>query len=133
MHLYAAMFEQKVAGFAILWDLADFCYLEHIAIDSAHRGNGLGGELLTKAAATISKPLIFEVEHPTDEISKRRIAFYERFGYHLYQNFKYEQPSYDGIKPSVPMLIMAKESNYSEQRLQYIADKLRAIVYERFY
>ena len=77
-------------GFISFWDLGDFIYVEHFATDSAVRGKGLGGMAVETLCRTAEKPVVLEVELPVDDISRRRIAFYERHG------FKLCERKYDG-------------------------------------
>lgn len=133
MCLYATIQNQTVVGFATIWEFENFYFLEHIATNKNIRGNGIGGKLLTSIIKSINSILIFEVELPNDITSQRRIAFYERYGFHLYTNFLYKQPSYDGIKPAIPMLLMSNNSTLTDIDLDNYTKRIKTDVYERFY
>ncbi|WP_347272263.1 hypothetical protein [Paenibacillus sp. N3/727] len=53
--------------------------MEHIAVDSAIRGSGLGGKLMTQYIEESVKPILLEVEPPVMDLAQRRIGFYENY------------------------------------------------------
>jgi hypothetical protein len=52
---------------------------------------------------------VLEVEPPEDEIKKRRIAFYERCGFHLSKEEYYQPPYQEGGEPVRLMLMSYPE------------------------
>ena len=108
----------STVGFIIYWDFDRFVYIEHFAVDSIARGQGIGSRALSDFVQRANKPIILEVEHPTDAITHRRINFYRRLGFVLHDE-KYIQPPYDKNKQSVPLCIMSKAfSDFSEQFIE---------------
>lgn len=111
----------KVLGFLNFWELADFVYLEHFAVDKNLRGKGLGSELIRKLSEICTgKTIVLEAEPPElNEFSARRIEFYRRLGFHT-NPFPYKQPPYHkGGKP-VELVIMSRplplsESDFNEK------------------
>lgn len=100
-------------GFLVSWSLANWHYIEHFAIEPAHRGKQYG-ELVMQTLLADGKALILEVEPPATENARRRIQFYERLGLKcLY--ISYEQPSYHDPDCSYPLILM---SNFGEQEAQ---------------
>ena len=73
----------KVLGFLNFWELSDFVYLEHFAVDKNLRGKGLGSELIRKLSEICAgKTIVLEAEPPElNEFSSRRIEFYRRLGF----------------------------------------------------
>ena len=121
---------KKTVGFCIIWDFTDFVYLEHFAIESALRGQGVGQRVLTLIRETFNKPVILETEPPLNEISKRRVGFYMRNGFQIIDK-PYLQPSYDGIKPEVEMKLMSTKPDFSSEELdKYIALIRRKVYHE---
>ena len=45
---------------------------------------------------------------PTDDLSRRRIAFYERNGFTLWRDCVYQQPPYRPEDTPLPMLLMVR-------------------------
>ena len=54
------------------------------------RNGGIGAEAMKQFLAFCGTPVVLEVEMPADEMSKRRIGFYERLGFKL-DNHVYHQ------------------------------------------
>ncbi|MFI3240514.1 MAG: GNAT family N-acetyltransferase [Bacteroidales bacterium] len=92
--LYAIVDGDRFIGFIAWWDLADVRYVEYLATSPAMRGEGYGKMILQNFMAESDKPILLEVEHPEDEIKRRRIGFYERLGFTLNAH-DYAQPPYD--------------------------------------
>ena len=76
--------ENKAVGFISYWEWNDFSYVEHFAVDSSCRGSGYGATAMTELLKRINNPAVLEVEKPLDDISQRRIRFYERLGFVLF-------------------------------------------------
>ena len=57
-------------GFLTSWEWDDFRYGEHFAISPEMRCGGIGGNALRWFLASDSRPLVIEVEPPTDEMEK---------------------------------------------------------------
>lgn len=119
--------EGKTLGFITYWDFDSFIYAEHLAVDEALRGNGLGAELV-KEVLNLGKPLILEVEPPETEIDKRRVKFYERLGL-IFHNYEYYQPPYDKKFDFEKLFVMASKELNKEEFLKAV-DKIFKNVYE---
>lgn len=104
---FEAIFDGEVlVGFIGWWDFAEVCYIEHFAIFDECRGGGYGGRVLEAFKGDVDRKLIIlEVEFPVDSVAKRRIAFYERYGFYLSEH-PYMQPSYWGTEP-LPLALMS--------------------------
>lgn len=92
-------------GILTYWDLKSFVYVEHFALDDSVRGQGIGGQAIDALCEHVGKPVVLEVELPVDEMSRRRISFYQRHGFSLCEN-KYIQPSYHNDGVEVELKIM---------------------------
>lgn len=105
--LYAHMRQDEPLAMMAAWEFADFRYIEHFAVDTAARGQGIGGRLLEAYLALDQRPVALEVELPgTSAFAARRIGFYERHGLHL-NDVAYSQPPLRKGFPWVPMRIMS--------------------------
>lgn len=123
------LLDDSFTGFLSYWDFDNFIYIEHFATLPSVRGLGLGGTSidLFKESQPL-RPIILEVEPPTDEITKRRINFYSRHGFHLIPN-DYEQPSYHEGGTSFPLLIMCNDKNFALNQFKSIVRVLHQNVY----
>ena len=98
--------DNTLVGFIAHWSFPACRYVEHYAIDAARRGCGLGSEALQLFLARDARPVVLEVEIPTDAMSRRRIAFYRRFGFILHDTFSYIQPAYTPDSNPVALHLM---------------------------
>ncbi|MDR1524085.1 MAG: GNAT family N-acetyltransferase [Tannerella sp.] len=92
-------------GFILWWGFEDIRYIEHLATSPHQRGKGYGRRILEKFISGSDLPVLLEVEHPTTEINKRRIGFYQRAGFVL-NGHAYRQPPYKKGGNYVPLLLM---------------------------
>jgi ribosomal protein S18 acetylase RimI-like enzyme len=116
------------AGMFIHWDLDNFIYIGHFAVASELRGQKIGEMFLRQFASGLGKPAVLEVEEPLDEISVRRIAFYERLGFSLF-HCDYIQPAYSPDKPTVPLLLMETVGGFLSEHYGDVRDRIYKYVY----
>jgi len=120
----------KVAGFCIIWDFSDFVFLEHFAIDPELRGLGIGEGVLTLLREKYPV-ILLETELPVDEISQRRVKFYQRNGFRMLQR-QYIQPSYGKNKPEIELQLMSTNIDFSVETLDEYIRLIREKVYRDF-
>ncbi|WP_455627925.1 GNAT family N-acetyltransferase [Parabacteroides chinchillae] len=104
-HVFAVYREDVYVGFITAWTFDGFTYIEHFAIDEAARNGGIGGKVFGRFLSEIKTPVVLEVELPTEEMSRRRIGFYERLGFKL-DNHVYFQPPYRQGESFIEMRLM---------------------------
>lgn len=104
-HCNVILHQDTPVGLITYWDFTDFCYVEHFAISPALRNTGHGKEALGHICQTTNKPVILEVEAPEEALAIRRINFYKRNGFTLWEK-PYMQPPYKTGDPYLPMLLM---------------------------
>ena len=131
MRLIAIEDSSTFLGFFIQWEFEKFNYIEHIAIDPLQRGKNYGSTIMKQIIDSNQKTLLLEVEPGEDEISKRRILFYERLGMKLC-SFDYKQPPYRKNENSFPMLIMSYSNGLSKELFEDYTSIIKAEVYERW-
>lgn len=97
----------NIVGFISYWEFPGFVYVEHFAMSEDIRGHGLGGKALDLLLRKYNseKPIVLEVEMPTNEVSKRRIDFYRRHGFSLRPE-QYFQPPYRKGDETMELKIM---------------------------
>ncbi len=105
-HSYAVTLDGQFAGLLNLWTLDGFDYVEHLATLPEMRGHGLGKRILQQLTAK-GRPVVLEVEPPTDELTTRRIGFYRRCGFTTWEKQHYMQPPYSADLPAIPLILMA--------------------------
>lgn len=116
------------AGFLAVWEFESFIYIEHFAVDPALRNSGTGSAMLQELIKQYQKPICLEVELPEDELTRRRIGFYERNGF-VFNEYPYIQPPISKGKSPVPLRIMTYRSEITREEFQ----KMKEILYRRVY
>ena len=116
------------AGFLAVWEFESFIYIEHFAVDPALRNSGTGSAMLQELVKQYQKPICLEVELPKDELTRRRIGFYERNGF-VFNEYPYIQPPISKGKSPVPLRIMTYRSEITREEFQ----KMKEILYRRVY
>lgn len=126
--VYVLTREDVYVGFMTAWRFDSFTYIEHFAIDESARNGGIGAESMKQFMSLCNTPLVLEVEIPADEMSRRRIGFYERLGYVL-DNHIYYQPPYRQGEDSLEMRLMS----FGDIDLQQSYEEVRSHIYRYVY
>lgn len=120
--------EGAVKAFISLWDMGEFAYAEHFAVDPAYRNGGLGSLMITELVKTVGKMVCLEVEPPEDDVTRSRIEFYESNGFHL-NEYPYIQPPFAEGYDELPLMIMTSGRKISEEEFE----KIKNALYEKVY
>ena len=116
------------AGFLAVWEFESFTYIEHFAVDPALRNSGTGSAMLQELVKQYQKPICLEVELPEDELTRRRIGFYERNGF-VFNEYPYIQPPISKGKSPVPLRIMT----YGEAITRETFEAMKNVLYRSVY
>lgn len=103
-------------------------YVEHFAVDSSCRGSGYGATAMTELLKLINNPAVLEVEKPLDDISQRRIRFYERLGFVLCTR-PYTQPPYSPEKQPLELYLMS----FGKIDLNQVFDTVASRIHQKVY
>jgi len=106
MEVDALVHGQRFIGLMTCWHLERILYVEHLATLPELRGTGLGTAALRLLLARATTPVVLEVELPTDEYARRRIEFYRRNEFVLWERQSYLQPPYRAGTDPLPMRLM---------------------------
>jgi ribosomal protein S18 acetylase RimI-like enzyme len=88
--------DNQPVGLFNYWIFDHFYFVEHFAISDNIRKQGYGSMTLGIATKTFTKPIVLEVSPPeTDAIAQRRINFYQRCGFTIW-DIDYTHPPYPG-------------------------------------
>lgn len=119
----------RITAFLAAWEFPALRFVEHIAVNPATRGSGIGYKLMNSYIARSDKPVLLEVEPPIGELEQRRIGFYERLGFRL-NHFEYVQPPLRTGQPDLPLLIMTYPRPISQAEFQAYREILYTEVYK---
>lgn len=120
--------EDRLIGLLTAWDFGNFIYMEHFATDPALRNSGYGKKILEAWCNQTSRPLVLEVEEPVEEMAKRRVGFYQRNGFTLWEK-PYQQPPYKPGDSYLPMRLMVRGNLDCEQDFERIKNTIYKEVY----
>ena len=127
--IYGIRYEKILTGVIMCWECDSCIFLENFAVNKAIRGKGLGSLLLKDIQKRYhNKLLVLEVEDPFDEISQRRIGFYERNGFIL-SSYGYMQPQINEEVNNQPLLLMTYPKPLTDEMFSIIKDDLFKNVY----
>jgi len=119
----------QLVGFLTYWDLDSFIFAEHFAISPEFRNGGYGRKVMEIFKAGVTKPIVLEVELPSTILSERRIGFYQRLGFRLWESIQYHQPAYYEQTGTVPMKLMSYGDIDLDKDLAEIKGKIYSEVY----
>jgi GNAT superfamily N-acetyltransferase len=137
----AALFENKYykiigikendspIAIAALWCFDNFVFIEHLATTPECRNKGLGAQILREIISSTHKTVCLEVEPPEDELTRRRISFYQRNGM-FFNSYPYIQPAISKGREPIPLFIMTSKSEIDEQKFIEIKNTLYKEVYK---
>lgn len=119
---------ENINAFIATWEFSDFNFIEHFAVASKMRGNGMGTLMLNEYLYKCNKPIFLEVELPENNISRRRIEFYKRLGFEL-NNFEYLQPPMQKQHDFLPLIVMSYPRSVDE--IEFM--NFKNIIYDKVY
>lgn len=130
-HCYLIESETTFVGLVNLWIFEEFGYIEHVAIDPNLRNGGYGKLVLDKVKELCGKlPIILEVEHPSDEMSSRRINFYQRAEFILHE-VPYIQPPYRVGGEELPLYLMSYGAIDMKEAYERVKQRIHKEVYNK--
>lgn len=115
-------------GLMTYWKLDDFVYVEHFAVHASKRNGGYGARSMMHCLETAGAPVVLEVEMPGNELSRRRIAFYERCGFRLCL-LPYRQPPYRDGDGWLPLYLMYAGIDDISEHFDRITKAIHETVY----
>ncbi len=120
--------DELPVGLITAWDLDGFYYLEHLATTPLIRNRGYGKQIIQQIKDLLPGVIILEVEHPEDEMSRRRIGFYQRCGFQLCEK-EYIQPPYREGGEEVPLFLMYSGTDSIDDAFDTIRQRIYKEVY----
>lgn len=119
----------QLIAFMAAWEFPLFRFVEHIAVDPATRGSGIGGKIMGAYIRESLKPILLEVEYPDTNLAQKRISFYERLGFRL-NPFEYVQPPLQKGQTYLPLKIMSYPQIFTEEEYALHLEILYTNVYK---
>ncbi len=91
--------DNHVIGFIAFWTTTDFIYIEHLAIAPEFRSKGFGSAILKPFIEREPVPVILEIEPIINDLTRRRLKFYESLGFVQYDHPHYQPPYHTSDQP----------------------------------
>lgn len=120
--------DELPVGLITAWNLDGFYYLEHLATTPLIRNRGYGKQIIQQIKDLLPGVIVLEVEHPEDEMSRRRIGFYQRCGFQLCEE-EYIQPPYREGGEEVPLFLMYSGTDSIDDAFDTIRQRIYKEVY----
>ena len=121
--------DDEIKGILSHYDGGEFAFVDYFAIDGNQKGKGLGSKMLKHFMETAGKPVILEVEHPEDEQSRRRIAFYQRNGLVLNDQHDYFVPPVRNLKHRLYFHLMSYPTEIDALQFERYYPQILQLVY----
>lgn len=121
--------DDKIKGILSYYDGGEFVFVDYFAIDGNQKGQGLGSKMLKHFLQIANKSVFLEVEHPEDEQSRRRIAFYQRNGLILNDQHDYFVPPVRSLKHRLYFHLMSYPQPISSEQFEQYYPKMLKLVY----
>lgn len=113
-------------GILYHWRHANWHYVEHLAISPALRGQNMGSVAL-RAFCEKAGQVILEIDPPVDDISVRRLHFYQRLGF-VENPHTYIHPSFREPFQEHKLVLMSYPAALTDPQAQEFADFIRDTV-----
>lgn len=127
--LYVHGEEPSVTAVLAAYELDDIRFVEHLAVDSSLRGQGMGGKLMDAYIAQSGTQVALEVEpFGHSPMAGRRIGFYERHGLSLNAQPYFQPPLHAGDAP-LRLSLMTTGGVLDEARFNAVRMRLYRDVY----
>lgn len=118
---------EKLAGILYSWCWRDGVrYIEHLALSPELRGQQMGSRALAAFCAT-TQGTILEIDPPVDEISIRRLHFYERLGF-IENPQQYLHPSFRKPFETHKLVLLSHPHPLTDHQVRDFADFVRTEV-----
>ncbi|WP_418983477.1 GNAT family N-acetyltransferase [Alistipes sp.] len=117
---------ERLAGLLFHWHSDTFRYVEHLALSPRMRGQNLGSRAL-RAFCQAGGRVILEIDPPEDEISIRRLHFYERLGF-AENPYLYIHPSFHEPYLAHRLVLMSYPDAITYDEARRFADFVREVV-----
>ena len=121
-HADALVQDGQFSGLIFWWELDGMRYVEHFAIDTALRGQGVGSRSLRSFLQ--GEPVVLEIDPPMDEASRRRERFYHALG--MQSNpFAHYHPPYRPQTPAHELVVLSSPRPLTEPEYCRFSDLLK--------
>lgn len=112
----------RLAGILYHWRCNGSCYVEHLAVSPAVRGQQIGSRALAQFCR--DRRVVLEIDPPVDDVSIRRQHFYERLGF-VANPHEYIHPSFRPPFQHHRLVLMSYPTPLADDEAHRFADFVR--------
>jgi ribosomal protein S18 acetylase RimI-like enzyme len=120
--------QDRFIGFILWWGFEKVRYIEHLATLPRLRGKGYGLRILEAYLSASDLPVWLEVEHPANELNKRRIDFYQRAGFVLNEH-AYKHPPYKKRGEYVSLMLMTYPEAITRKEVRRFCEEYHPVIH----
>ncbi|MCM1260131.1 MAG: GNAT family N-acetyltransferase [Prevotella sp.] len=122
--------ENRIQAFIAIFEFECIVCIDHFAVSPKYRNRGIGSRVLQELMTMLNKMICLEVELPNDELSRRRIAFYERN--HFFLNpYSYTLPPISKGRKSIPLYIMTSQRTITQEEFLLLKEFMYTALYHQ--
>lgn len=121
----------EVIGLNGYWDFGQYLYIEHFAMAREARSGGRGSLAMREFLGRSTVPVVLEIDPVVDEISERRLEFYQRLGY-VVNPHKHQQNPYRNGDEAFDLVVLTYPAEVSAEVYRDFKDNQDNIVLRRF-
>lgn len=113
-HCDVILSDNRFCGILFYWEIGQLCYIEHFAVLSSLRGQGIGSQVMRVFLSEHPRTLL-EIDPPSDTTSSRRQQFYASLGFtenpfqHLHPPYRPEFAPHALLVMSYPVPLSLSE------------------------
>ena len=122
--VHAYLDDKTFVGIVFYWDFDKFRFIEHFAVDSGFRGKSYGSKILNSLLNS-DKEVVLEIELINDEISKKRLKFYEKFDFKV-NDFKHYQVPFRQKQESLELLFLSHKRVLTNDEYEELYTQMKA-------
>ncbi|MGG4664172.1 GNAT family N-acetyltransferase [Providencia vermicola] len=128
-YLYYFTDNNVFVGFIGCWKINEYFYIEHLAISDSLRGQGYGQKVLKQFCHDVGL-VILEIDPVIDEISQKRLSFYQHCGFQQ-NEYKHAHPSYYPENKPHKLEVLSFPQAIDKETYQQFNQMLQTVVMEK--
>ena len=117
-------------GFISYWEFSSYRYIEHFAVHQGLRGRGYGSEILNAFLRSTSKIVLLEIDPVVDSVSRARLRFYRKCGFHE-NPFAHTHPPYREGYPPHSLVVLTSPRSITENEYRIFSTDLTEVVMQQ--
>jgi len=127
-HFEIVLHHGQFVAILLWWDFKDIRFIEHFATMPEERGKGMGRKIINEYILRSRKAILLEVDLPLDELSRRRIKFYQQLDFIL-NPFPYQQPALHAKSKPVKLKLMSYPKALEQGDLKHFLTQCHPMIY----